>query len=139
MGLTTRKAEPTMNHANRAMAYYDVNPNEIEKLGGVDVVIAQLKARLGRRNTREMIAWEIAHEVDEKSFKPVWEGWDYPTALKEFRERHAPNRVKEWYASGQRERANGVAEYLRAQGEDVKVVRLPDGERHRNRKYIVVG
>jgi hypothetical protein len=133
------KAESTMNHANRTMLYYDSHRKQLSKDGGVDRVISEMKDRLGRRSVREMIEWEVLHGIKEDSFKPVWDDWDYPAALKEFRARHATGPApEELYASGQRAMANGAAEYLSQNGRKVRVVKLPDGERSRNRRYIVV-
>jgi hypothetical protein len=45
--------------------------------------------------------------------------------------------AREVYATGQLQRATGVAEYLTQQGTAARVVPLPAGERRRGRHYVV--
>lgn len=133
------KAENTMNHANRVMTYYDRSPEEVENHGGIDEVIDAMKARMGRNNTREMLLWEFEHDVASRDIDPVWADWNYPAALRAFRDRHSSGPVpQELYATGQHGRAEGVAEYLTQQGHLVEIQMLPDGERHQGRRYIVI-
>lgn len=148
MSTATRKrtAPPWFNHINKLVIYYRADFERIEDDGGWEEVYGAAKDR--NQHTGDQLAWEkergIKDPPEELRVDEFYDanqallflGQDYHIWLARREEEATEGTTGEVYASGQRERANGVAEYLTSQGLVAEARKLDTG-RSQGRRYVV--
>jgi hypothetical protein len=148
MGTVKSGATAHANHCNRRVRYYLKNPDKILPDGGPEKII---EAALACTSLDDQRRWEREHPVTIRENQRVAYN-DTPNKIlnlfsiwcernpRKWRTVHLKKgrKGREVYASGQRERANGVAEYLNKKGIPARAMKLSDGDRKKGRRYIVI-
>jgi hypothetical protein len=132
-----RDATKVQNHVNRWMNWCLQNPRTVHRIG-VDNLIKTLRQRIASGGDEVAISrWEYRRRNQYQLEKFANARTDIEALIQEVRDAYSGSKL-EWYATGRLGRAEGAAELLQRMEHDVEIVKLPDGKRHRNRRYVVI-